>query len=363
MENKVVIEIETEAGCRLTDRWPVGIRTRPTAALRRHADAEDQATALARPRTPRQQRPRRHVRPGCRPRHGGPQGGRAVGAPRAHRGARLPAGRPRADRGRGANQSPRIGGRPSWLQPPGPGRERSGARADRRGRTASQWSGTVAVDDEGDAVGPAIIWMDSRGARAVRETVRGALNVQGYSPSKAAAGSGAPAASRLSSKDPVGHDASARRARTSARPAGLPRAGGLSQPATHRAGAPRTTPSRCTGSPAPAGTCAPWPTTTSWWSLAGLERSTLPALVPTGSVLGGLAPGAAELGLVAGTPRWGQDGRPALGRRTRGLEGGEGDFDGHLVGTSSWVRLPRPLREDRHADQHHLHPSGAPAAT
>ena len=28
----------------------------------------------------------------------------------------------------------------------------------------SQWSGTVAVDAEGQAVGPAITWMDSRGA-------------------------------------------------------------------------------------------------------------------------------------------------------------------------------------------------------
>src|ERR1700722_11218755 len=34
----------------------------------------------------------------------------------------------------------------------------------------SQWSGTVPVDDNGSAVGPAITWMDSRGARAVRAT-------------------------------------------------------------------------------------------------------------------------------------------------------------------------------------------------
>ena len=71
----------------------------------------------------------------------------------------------------------------------------------------SQWSGTVPVDDEGDAIGPAIIWMDSRGAQAVRETVvRGALNVQGYSPSKLARWvrqtGGIPS---LSGKDPVGH--------------------------------------------------------------------------------------------------------------------------------------------------------------
>ena len=70
----------------------------------------------------------------------------------------------------------------------------------------SQWSGTVPVDDDGVAIGPAITWMDSRGARAVRETVRGALNVQGYSASKLAKWvrrtGGIPS---LSGKDPVGH--------------------------------------------------------------------------------------------------------------------------------------------------------------
>ena len=50
----------------------------------------------------------------------------------------------------------------------------------------AQWSGTVPVGPDGCAIRPAIIWMDSRGARAVRETVRGTLNVQGYSASKLA---------------------------------------------------------------------------------------------------------------------------------------------------------------------------------
>src|SRR5271170_4766423 len=70
----------------------------------------------------------------------------------------------------------------------------------------SQWSGTVPVDDDGSAIGPAITWMDSRGARAVRETVRGALNVQGYSAPKLARWvrrtGGIPS---LSGKDPAGH--------------------------------------------------------------------------------------------------------------------------------------------------------------
>src|SRR6516165_4226440 len=70
----------------------------------------------------------------------------------------------------------------------------------------AQWSGTVPVDDTGAAIGPAIIWMDSRGAAAVRERVRGALNVQGYSAAKLARWvrrtGGIPT---HSGKDPVGH--------------------------------------------------------------------------------------------------------------------------------------------------------------
>ncbi len=70
----------------------------------------------------------------------------------------------------------------------------------------SQWSGTVAIGADGVAIGPAIIWLDSRGAAAVRHRVRGALNVQGYAASKLARWvrrtGGIPS---LSGKDPVGH--------------------------------------------------------------------------------------------------------------------------------------------------------------
>ena len=115
----------------------------------------------------------------------------------------------------------------------------------------SQWSGTVAVDDAGDAIGPSIIWMDSRGARAVRETVRGALNVQGYAASKLARWvrktGGIPS---LSGKDPVGHIHFLRTQRPDVYAAGrgLPRAGRLPESPAHRAGPrPRTTPSPSTG--------------------------------------------------------------------------------------------------------------------
>ena len=46
--------------------------------------------------------------------------------------------------------------------------------------TTAQWSGTVAVDQEGNAIGNAIIWMDSRGAPYVHKLVDGALKIEGY---------------------------------------------------------------------------------------------------------------------------------------------------------------------------------------
>lgn len=43
-----------------------------------------------------------------------------------------------------------------------------------------QWSGTVPVDHQGRPLGPAIIWMDSRGAPQVRRLTAGRLPIAGY---------------------------------------------------------------------------------------------------------------------------------------------------------------------------------------
>ncbi|MCH9682375.1 MAG: FGGY-family carbohydrate kinase [Deltaproteobacteria bacterium] len=48
----------------------------------------------------------------------------------------------------------------------------------------SQWAGTVPVDAEGQAVGRAIIWMDSRGARYIDELVGGLVKLEGYAAHK-----------------------------------------------------------------------------------------------------------------------------------------------------------------------------------
>lgn len=70
----------------------------------------------------------------------------------------------------------------------------------------AQWSGTVAVDARGEAIGNAIIWMDSRGARHVAKLFDGLLKVEGYDVFKVLPWiyqtGGMPG---LSGKDPIAH--------------------------------------------------------------------------------------------------------------------------------------------------------------
>ena len=202
----------------------------------------------------------------------------------------------------------------------------------------SQWMGTVPVDDAGDAIGPAIIWMDSRGARAVRETVRGAVNVQGYSASKLARWvrrtGGIPS---LSGKDPVGHIHFLREQRPEVYAAAALFLEPVDYLNLRLTGLARASHDSITGH---------WVTDNrdigaiayddALIELAGLVRSKLPDLVPTGSVVGGLTAGtAAELGLLAGTPV--VTGTGDLHSAAVG-SGAVADFDAHLyIGTSSWI--------------------------
>ncbi|MFX1415602.1 MAG: FGGY-family carbohydrate kinase [Promethearchaeota archaeon] len=45
---------------------------------------------------------------------------------------------------------------------------------------SSQWSGTVAVDANGNHLSNAVIWMDTRGEPYVRKALKGIINIQGY---------------------------------------------------------------------------------------------------------------------------------------------------------------------------------------
>ncbi|HTQ94186.1 MAG TPA: FGGY family carbohydrate kinase, partial [Streptosporangiaceae bacterium] len=70
----------------------------------------------------------------------------------------------------------------------------------------AQWSGMVAVDEHGEPIRHAIIWMDSRGAPYVRRITGGAVRVQGYGVVRLArwlrVTGGIPA---HSGKDPIAH--------------------------------------------------------------------------------------------------------------------------------------------------------------
>ena len=225
----------------------------------------------------------------------------------------------------------------------------------------AQWSGTVPVDDSGTAIGPAISWMDSRGARAVRKTVRGALNVQGYGASKAAKWvrrtGGIPS---LSGKDPVGHIHFLREQRPEVYAATAVFLEPVDYLNLRLTGLARASHDSIT---------LHWVTDNrdinaiayddALIGLAGLERSKLPELVPTGSVLGGLAPAAAgELGLVPGTPviaGMGDLHSAAVG------SGAVADFDGHLyIGTSSWVSCHVPFKKTDALTNIASIPSGIP---
>ena len=70
----------------------------------------------------------------------------------------------------------------------------------------SQWSGTVAIDAQGEPVCDSVIWMDSRGATDIAKLVGGPIKVQGYDPRKLrrwiTLTGGVPS---LSGKDPIAH--------------------------------------------------------------------------------------------------------------------------------------------------------------
>jgi xylulokinase len=210
----------------------------------------------------------------------------------------------------------------------------------------AQWSGTVAVGADGEAIGPSIIWLDSRGAAAVQRAVRGALNVQGYSATKAAKWvrrtGGIPS---LSGKDPVGHIHFLREERPEVYAATAVFLEPVDYLTLRLTGLARASHDSIT---------LHWVTDNrdinaiayddSLFELAGLERRTLPELVPTGSVIGGLTTSAAtELGLLAGTPvvaGMGDLHSAAVG------SGAVEDFDGHLyIGTSSWISCHVPFKK------------------
>ena len=68
-----------------------------------------------------------------------------------------------------------------------------------------QWSGTVAVDADGEPLMNAVLWMDTRGSPDVRRIVRGRPKVGGYGVVKAEVDPVDGGRSRPGGKDPIAH--------------------------------------------------------------------------------------------------------------------------------------------------------------
>jgi xylulokinase len=211
---------------------------------------------------------------------------------------------------------------------------------------SAQWSGTVAVDDQGRPLMRAIIWMDSRGADQVRRVTRGVPAVQGYGLAKLAAwirrSGGAPG---HAGKDTIAHILWIRDRR----------------PELYRRTARFLEPRdwlnfQLTGRMASSFDAATllWVTDTRdvhavryddhLLRIAGLDRDKLPELVPSASVLGTLRPEAAA---ALGLPRTARvvTGAPDLMASAIGA-GTVADFAAHLyLGTSSWLVCHVPYRK------------------
>jgi len=210
----------------------------------------------------------------------------------------------------------------------------------------AQWSGTVAAAEDGTPVRPAVIWMDSRGSSAIAKQAGGTVNVLGYDVRKLQRWirltGGAPG---QSGKDPLAHILWIR----------------ATEPDVYRATFKFLEPvdwlnQRLSGRFAAShdSIAVHWVTDNRrigavdydprLLSMAGLERSKLPDLVPSATVMGELRPEAAhQLGLPAGLPvatGTGDVHSAAVG------SGAVTDFAAHLyIGTSSWISCHVPFKK------------------
>jgi len=210
----------------------------------------------------------------------------------------------------------------------------------------SHWAGLVAVNAQGTPLHPAIIWMDSRGARYMPKLCGGPIRVEGYGPRKLARWlrltGGAPS---LAGKEPIAHLELLRH----------------EFPEVHRAAAMFLEPKdwlnhRLTGE-----FVATIDSIAVWWATdnrdlakvdydptllarVGLERSRLPRLVQATDIIGTLTQRAAEdLGLNPQTVVVG--GTPDVQSGSVG-SGAVRDGEPHLyVGTSSWLSCHVPFKK------------------
>ena len=212
--------------------------------------------------------------------------------------------------------------------------------------STAQWSGTVAVDADGNAIGNAIIWMDSRGEAQVKKQTGGPLAVQGYALAKfikwVRLTGGAPS---QSGKDPITHIQNLK----------------YREPKTYQRAFKFLEPIDYLGLRLSGQFAASYDSMALHWvtdnrdinnvhyddgllRLADIERSLLPDLKPANSILGRLLPSVAR--------EWGLNedvqvviGSPDIHSAAIG-SGAVRDFETHLyIGTSSWVTCHVPFKK------------------
>ncbi|MDE3069233.1 MAG: FGGY-family carbohydrate kinase [Acidobacteriota bacterium] len=212
-------------------------------------------------------------------------------------------------------------------------------------RCVTQWAVTVPVDRAGQALTPAISWMDTRGGPYVRRLVGGPLRISGYGPLKLrrwiSLTGGAPVRSGI---DSLGHILYLKHER----PEVYEAAHSFLEPMDY------LNLRLCGRFAASMGTIFPYwltdnrdPSAIDYHptllALAGVDRAKLPEIVPVDAVVGRLSDRAAgEVGLAAGTPVLAgtPDGQVAgVGA------GATGEGTGYFyVGTSSWMSCHAPSK-------------------
>ncbi len=225
----------------------------------------------------------------------------------------------------------------------------------------AQWSGTVAVDAAGHALRPAVIWMDSRGARLVKEATSGWPSVAGYGAGKLVRWlgrtGGIPAAS---GKDSIAHILYLR----SEEHAIYQEAACFLEPKDYLN-------ARLTGRIAATfdSIALHWVTDNrdpqdirydaALLGALGVERAKLPSLLRSTDVVGTLTEDAArDLGLPPGLPVAG--GSPDVQSAAIG-SGATRDYEPHLyLGTSSWLTCHVPRKKTDIAHNMATLPSAIP---